>query len=239
MIIGISGKKGHGKDTVGDILRTALYRTRTEYGWQICKFADTLKDMVCMLIGCTRAQLEDPVFKNTELGESWVTYSVNDNNRTRDTWVVAGDERSIYNKYNVYSKNKLTPRLLLQLLGTECGRNIIHPNIWINALFSKYKQTIPFDKIFKQSDIEENSNWGFPNWIITDVRFINEVEAIKERGGIVIRVNNPNVESTDRHISETELDNYPFDYIIENGSTLSDLRIKAQELVRTINILNV
>lgn len=235
MIIGISGKKGHGKDTVGDMLRTALYRTRTEYGWQICKFADTLKDMVCMLIGCTRAQLEDPVFKNTELGESWVTYSVNDNNRTRDTWVVAGDERSIYNKYNVYSKNKLTPRLLLQLLGTECGRNIIHPNIWINALFGKYKQR-PVGKPYND---QNRRILEYPNWIITDVRFINEVEAIKERGGIIIRVNNPNVESTDRHISETELDNYSFDYIVENGGTLNDLHIKVEELVRTTNILNV
>ena len=33
---------------------------------------------------------------------------------------------------------KLTPRKLLQLLGTDCGRDIIHPNIWVNALFADY-----------------------------------------------------------------------------------------------------
>ena len=35
---------------------------------------------------------------------------------------------------------KFTPRLLLQLLGTDAGRNIVHPNIWVNALMSDYRQ---------------------------------------------------------------------------------------------------
>jgi hypothetical protein len=113
---------------------------------------------------------------------------------------------------------KLTPRELLQLLGTEAGRNIIHPNIWVNALFADYK--LEYDKSdFNRIAIEEglidgkssgnlhalkklgitkgNINFQLddkyktkhPNWIITDVRFPNEAKAIKDRGGIVIRVN--------------------------------------------------
>jgi hypothetical protein len=239
MIIGISGKKGHGKDTVGEMLRTALYKTRIGNSWKIRKFADTLKDIVCLLIGCTRQQLEDHVFKNTPLGKEWEVWYCfhyklqNTNNPTGRVSKLCITHEQVVDEFNklstaiaghTYTKTTLTPRLLLQLLGTECGRDIIHPNIWINALFSKYKHRPMLE---------------YPSWIITDVRFINEVEAIKERGGIIIRVNNPNVESTDIHISETELDNYPFDYIIENGSTLNDLRIKVQELVRTTNILNI
>ncbi len=93
-------------------------------GWQIKKFADKLKDIVCMLIGCTRAQLEDRGFKETPLGEEWdeLYYPI-------DQWGVPIKDKAI---------RKMTPRLLLQLLGTECGRKIIHPNIWCNALFSNY-----------------------------------------------------------------------------------------------------
>ena len=35
-------------------------------------------------------------------------------------------------------KIKLTPRLILQLLGTDCGRDIIHPNIWVNSTMMAY-----------------------------------------------------------------------------------------------------
>ena len=73
-LIGISGKIGSGKDTVGKYLQ---YLFSTEYprhtfeeflkyprwvndnDWQIKKYADKLKEIVCLLIGCTREQLED------------------------------------------------------------------------------------------------------------------------------------------------------------------------------------
>ena len=42
-------------------------------------------------------------------------------------------------------------RELLQILGTDCGRNIIHPNCWVNALFSNY----PSDKII--NDMKNNN----------------------------------------------------------------------------------
>ena len=44
--------------------------------YQIKKFADKLKDIACLLIGCTREQLEDREFKEKELGEEWVAYKV-------------------------------------------------------------------------------------------------------------------------------------------------------------------
>ena len=67
-LIGISGKISSGKDTVGKIIRilTAsphftneavvdfLKRDLYESNWKIRKFADKLKDIVCILLGCTR-----------------------------------------------------------------------------------------------------------------------------------------------------------------------------------------
>jgi len=114
----------------------------------------------------------------------------------------------------------LTPRKLLQLLGTEAGREIIHPNIWVNALFADYSKD--------------------SNWIITDVRFPNEAKAIKDKGGILIRINRPQyldnglVIRKNEHLSETSLDDYDkFDYVIENDGTVQDLidKVKALNIV--------
>ena len=89
------------------------------------------------------------------------------------------------------------------------------------------------------------------NWIITDVRFPNEVQAIKDRGGIVIRVNRPetwkstgcvimDMSSNDRskdvvikyteHPSETALDDYEFDIVVENDGSIEELVEKVKKL---------
>lgn len=201
MIIGISGKIGSGKDTVGNIIKgftrnpsipieqvlrlgeTTGYYPYEGYEdiWKIKKFADKLKDIVCLLISCTREQLEDIEFKNTKLGEEWWYYKygklLQAYNQDTDTF-----------PYESATLIKLTPRLLLQLLGTECGRNIIHPNIWINSLMSEYKTVAPLEIVDNNGD-RSGKFPSYPNWIITDMRFTNELEAVKNRGGISIRVN--------------------------------------------------
>ena len=61
------------------------------------------------------------------------------------------------------------------------------------------------------------------------MRFPNELEAVKSRGGITIRVNRPWVDKNKEHQvitehpSETALDNADFDYTIENDSSIEDL----------------
>lgn len=99
-------------------------------------------------------------------------------------------------------------RELLQWFGTSI-REKICDDFWIQALFGN----------------EDGSNI-----IITDVRFKNEVEAIKNKEGIVIRVNRNN-SGAGNHISETELDDYSFEYIIENNGTLEDLFYKIKHLL--------
>ena len=273
MIIGVNGKIGSGKDTVGRIIQvlTSKYgHGEVVYGfeeWQniktythsdiifeegeiggtasvpsdfeIKKFADKLKEIVCLLIGCTREQLEDADFKNKELGKEW--------------WYYKGRNGSLI-PFNDDSKRssedliKLTPRLLLQLLGTECGRDIIHPNIWVNALMSKYNcvhcRQNPCSVRHKNL-IGMKPN--YPNWVITDLRFKNELEAVKDRSGITIRVNRlfvnemigenkvswipiPTVDYIP-HPSETALDDAEFDYTIDNNGTIEELIEKVREIL--------
>jgi len=160
----------------------------------------------------------------------------------------------------------MTPRLMLQLLGTECGRQIIHPNIWVNSLFADYNQ--PIDETQK---INKDKGYAYKgeisNWIITDVRFPNEAQAIKDRGGIVIRVNRPidlrfpklwkmfistnpvfagvgqffswmmgqdeemkKLHRTLHHPSETALDDYDFDHVIDNNGSIEELVEKVKQL---------
>ena len=232
-LIGISGKAGAGKDLVGVIIQYLVHTTgiiNMEY-WEdfknkstfnqivfsqyvIKKFADKLKTIVCLLIGCTREQLEDREFKERELGEEW--------------WYYKGRNNSLI-PYNQTSKRstedliKPTPRLLLQLIGTDLFRKQLHPNTWVNASFTNYLNNA---------------------WIFTDVRFPNELEAIKKRKGITIRVNRGLVERTGKmiqepeHISETALDNAKFDYVIENDCTIDDLIEKVKEILIKENIIN-
>lgn len=98
-------------------------------------------------------------------------------------------------------------RKLLQDVGT-CMKEKIDPDLWIKLLFEKTK------------------NWKLI--IIPDVRFQNEVDAIHERGGIVIQIirddkfNTP--QDIKQHISETELDTITnFDYTIINNKSVEDL----------------
>lgn len=120
----------------------------------------------------------------------------------------------------------LTYRSFMQLLGTEAMRNEVHEDAWVNALFADYKP-INFNGTF--SNIETSTSI-YPNWIITDVRFPNEVKAIKERGGMLIRVNRDLYRGLE-HVGETLLDDYDgFDLVIDNNGTLEDLRNKLNNL---------
>lgn len=104
----------------------------------------------------------------------------------------------------------MTVRDLLQRLGTEAMRNGLHENVWVNALFSTFNN---------QS-----------NWIVTDVRFPNEYEAIKNLGGVLIRITRPGTD-IGTHISETALDDFEFDIEIANNGTIEDLREKLHHVI--------
>lgn len=254
-IIGVSGKIGSGKDLTGKIIQyltsgsadimsydeyqTSQSKYRYNSNWKIRKFADKIKDMVCLILGCTREELEDSEFKNKELAEEWWRYEL-PNGSLID--YLDKNQPEFIRKYKLV---KLTPRLLLQLLGTECGRQIIHPNIWVNSLFADY---IPNDKGIYDSRIKSTIHHKskYPKWIITDLRFPNEKKAIEDRGGIIIRVNrNPHDRNfsrlnpvslmtqiqEDTHESEIALDDSIFLYTINNNGSIEELIVKVKEIL--------
>lgn len=105
-----------------------------------------------------------------------------------------------------------SPRECMQLLGTEFGRFMISPSIWVNALM----RTLDDDE----------------NYVIDDVRFPNEAAAIHASGGKIVRVVRANEFSGDGHISEKGLDSEQIDYELGNYSCYrSDLELTT---VRTL-----
>ena len=95
-----------------------------------------------------------------------------------------------------------TVRELLQGIGQGL-RDAIDPNLWVKILFANTK--------------------GWSNYIIADVRYPNEVKAIKERNGILLRIDRKGA-GAGNHSSETALDDYKeWDVHIENNSSIEDL----------------
>ena len=134
----------------------------------------------------------------------------------------------------------ITPRWVLQNWGTEVCRNGFHDDIWIASLENKLRNSTD-------------------NVVISDCRFPNEIKAIKNAGGIVVRVvrgaepewydaavsrnRGPNGNSTwalsgrrleqlGVHASETAWVGTRFDAVLDNNSTLDDLYQQVKRLVQ-------
>jgi hypothetical protein len=128
----------------------------------------------------------------------------------------------------------MTVRDFLQKLGTDAIRNGLHPTAWVNALMADYK---PINNCQQHSDEENEVIPQYPNWIITDSRFPNDAKVVKDAGGIMIRVDRPGVIAVNDHPSETQLDDYNFDYKILNGSDLVSLMFTVHNILKKEKIL--
>lgn len=159
MIIGICGLIGSGKDTIADYLQN-IHQYRRE------SFAHTLKDAVAHIFGWDRELIEGRTRESREWREQV------------DPWWA---ER--------LNMPDLTPRLVLQIWGTEVARRSFHDDIWIASLENKLRKTT--------DDV-----------VISDCRFPNEIKAIRNAGGIVIRV-----------VRGPEPEWYPLAEIVNRGPT--------------------
>jgi len=114
----------------------------------------------------------------------------------------------------------VTPRLILQKVGTECMRNTYDQDIWVKS-------------------VEKRVTTEGGNWVITDCRFPNEAVAIKKWGGVVVRLDRPQAGASGgiaSHPSEVAMESYDeWDHIINNeGESLEELYIKVDKLVRDV-----
>lgn len=222
MIIGINGKIGAGKDTVGTIIQGLLLTNKNQNS-EIKKFAGKLKQIGSILTGIPVEKFEDQEFKKNYLDSEWGT--------VQDIPL-----NSIPPFADIKFNTLMTVREFLQKLGTEAMRDGLHTNVWVNALFSDYvpkRETLGGESVWIENDkdyVHFSERFTYPSWIITDMRFPNEMEAVVEKGGITIRVVRPGT-ITGTHPSETALDKAKFDYEIINNGTMEELVKKVREIL--------
>lgn len=138
MLIGLLGRIGSGKGTVAD-------RLVNTYNFKHDSFAASLKDVTATLFNWDRAMLEGDTPESRaarEIVDPWWSEKLNIPN--------------------------FTPRLALQLIGTDVFRNHFHQDIWMLSAMSRYRTG---DRV-----------------VISDARFPNEISAIREAGGIIVCV---------------------------------------------------
>lgn len=106
-------------------------------------------------------------------------------------------------------------RRLLQVFGTEVGRDMFGTNFWVDLTLNSIKE----DRV-----------------VISDVRFKNEADAIRSIGGQVWRINRNGVGPVTDHASEIDLDSYDFDLIIDNDYSVVDLNNVVDMLLEKQNV---
>lgn len=235
-IVAISGYAGSGKDLAAKMIQhhhltyqlqidnpiEELIKEDTSWwlddvsGWEIKKYAGKLKATASMLTGIPIEKFEDQEFKKTKLGQEW------DYQLIGEDWV---DGKPLL--------VPMTVRDFLQKLGTDGLRNGLHTNTWVNALMADY--------VYDMSGYSDrmsilDMDALYPNWIITDCRFPNEAQAVRDRNGLIFRIERPGVTAVNAHPSETALDGYNFDDVIVNDGSIQDLYEKVKFTIEKRNV---
>ena len=176
-------------------------------GYTKLAFADAVKDATAAIFGWPRFLLEG----DTEESRVW--------REQKDEW------------WSKKTGLHVTPRNMLQLMGTEVGRGMIHPDVWIYAMERRMEL--------------------YPNVVIADVRFPNEMRFIQEKGGFIVRVKRgddpewydtalkANLECNSDlmaehaiHYSEWAWIGYPVDYQLDNIGAISMLDGDIEHMIK-------
>ena len=179
-------------------------------GFSKDSFAKPLKDACSIMFGWPREMLEG----DTEVSRKW-----------------REEPDSFWSEKFGYT---FTPRLALQFMGTEAGRNVFHQDVWVISLLNRAKG----------KDV-----------VVTDVRFKNEINYIQQNGGVIVRVRRGEepewyklaedaaagfssaiMGMKDKGIHQSEWDwiGSEFNYTIDNDGTVNELCNKVKELLQFI-----
>lgn len=206
MLIGMTGLKRSGKDTVANYLVKKYGYTRKAYGDKLKEVVHIMFNMhnvtddnkednhSCVtnpnkirqgfeMLGCSEEQINDLETKFYKVFEPWWVSSIN------------GWQQG----YNI------SPRKAYQFLGTEVLRDY-DPDVWVRNIGSVRGKVV-----------------------VSDVRFENEAEYIFSNGGVVVEVVNPRLVAEDGHISENVEINAT--YRVMNDSTFEYLYTQIDNLI--------
>lgn len=110
----------------------------------------------------------------------------------------------------------MTPRRMLQLLGTEATKPVFGDNIWLKRWFLSYSAVRDTDHV-----------------VVPDVRFDVEADAIRNLGGTIIHIVRPGAGlpgATGEHSSEAGIELLDGDMYLSNSGSVEELRHKVDQL---------
>lgn len=119
-----------------------------------------------------------------------------------------------------------SPRELMQSMGTEWARQMVHPDVWV--------------KLAEQNlNYLQNSLSGVVGFVVSDVRFENEADLIRQRGGTIIHIARPNAPAVNPHASEAGIQVKQLDLIVRNTGDREHLRCLIDDCVAVIRRRNL
>lgn len=187
-LYGVSGRKGHGKDTFARLVREA-----SSGSFLVDHFAGALKRMSAKLFGLTEAQMNDPVLKEAPFG---VPIDM-------DLLLEAMRQETGLTEMQPAGKIAKSPREVMQFFGTEYVRRA-QDDYWVQRLLGSVN--------------------GRRRVLVPDTRFPNEAKAIRDAGGLVIKILRVDAPApNDEHPSETEIDKIEPDLLL--GVRTGDLSL--------------
>jgi len=195
LIIGLSGKKQSGKDTVCSAIFMNLHGYMMDSFVSVYSFADMLKQNICKdVLGLTEEQINGTdEQKNSNTIYRWENFpdTIRYVNAIETEQIRKGGTIDQFQTLPVLRTGFMTSREIMQVVGTDIFRDYFDDDIWVNAVFRR----------IKEGDRKVV--------IISDVRFPGEVDRIISEGGYIIRLLR-DVGIKDCHSSEGALDNYDF-----------------------------
>jgi hypothetical protein len=212
-VIGVFGPARSGKDTFYKLL--ARHRSHVDR----IAFADPLKEMCREIFDFSEAQLFGKLKDEP-------------------------DER--YPRGDDY----LTPRYALQQLGTEWGREC-YENVWVDYAFRKINERLSGFRVTNKPTEDVKGTTGKGSSIIdrtdlvviTDVRFINELKAVRAAGGYIVKLERPRrglkgeaaTHASERDFEAPEALEH-VDVVIENDGSLDDYESKVLETLEALRL---
>jgi hypothetical protein len=187
--------------------------------WPLVKgynFADTLKEICMATLGLTFEQCYgSDEQKNSPTELRWENMPGAVQNLEDKYGNIAGDYGFVEHKPGF-----MTAREVLQFVGTDLFRRM-NQNVWVDSVLNQIEA--------EQPEVA----------VIGDCRYVNEIEAVKSRGGYVVRLLR-NDDCQDSHCSENDLNNFDdYDCVIDNRSlSISESNDRLLKFLYEVDVLS-
>lgn len=212
MILGFAGKAATGKTTAAKHLQPLLDKE-----CKIIPMAMVLRDEVEAFLRAVGAEESVPLVYGCQDDKIRIFY-VDEQKALAECPKWANFISEHQEIQDGSGRTAVTVRRILQWWGTEYRREQ-DPDYWTKAWGRKVSEY----------DVEQMY------LLVDDVRFMNELQVIKEHGGLIIKIDRPGFDGANNHASETSLDDYTdWDGKILNNGTLQEFEQKVEILAAAL-----